>query len=67
MIEYNVAFNTGYIKEGDYHTKSGFALAKELFEEDITAIFSCNDLMAYSIYHEQAFAAENTRRFIGGG
>lgn len=52
LIEYNVAFNTGYIKEGDYHTKSGFALAKELFEEDITAIFSCNDLMAYGIYQQ---------------
>jgi len=54
LQEYGVAFDTSYIKEGNYHTPSGFALSKELFELDVTAIFACNDMMAYGVYKQAA-------------
>lgn len=55
LQEYGVAFDTNYIKEGNYHTQSGFQLSKELFELDVTAIFACNDMMAYGVYKQAAF------------
>lgn len=46
--QYNLTFNPGYIKTGDWFFDSGYSLAKELLEEkDVpTAILAMNDQMA---------------------
>lgn len=44
--DYNLAVDDTLILEGDYKFASGYAHAKTLIEDrDITAIFSCNDMM----------------------
>ncbi len=50
LSDFNIEFMPQYIKEGDYRTYSGEKAALELFKEDITAIFSSNDMMAYGVY-----------------
>lgn len=50
LREHGVACDAGLILEGDYHTGSGYELCGHLLEQDVTAIFSCNDMMALGVY-----------------
>lgn len=45
-----IPYREDYVREGDYHIESGELAATELLQKEITAIFSCNDMMAYGIY-----------------
>ena len=45
-----IPYNSRWVKEGNYHIEDGVLLSKELFREGVTAIFACNDLMAYGVY-----------------
>lgn len=45
-----IKINASYIIEGDYQYLSGYKAAKEIFKQDISALFVCNDLMAYGAY-----------------
>ncbi len=45
-IEYDGAL----VKEGNYHINDGLVLAESLFRKKVTAIFACNDLMAFGVY-----------------
>lgn len=50
LQEFGVTFDPQLVKVGDYHTSTGYRLSAELLEQHVTAIFSCNDMMAYGIY-----------------
>lgn len=39
-----------WVREGSYHIEDGVELSKELFQEGVSAIFACNDMMAYGVY-----------------
>ena len=45
-----ISYNSKLVKEGTYHIEDGLVQSKELFKENVTAIFACNDLMAYGVY-----------------
>lgn len=47
MTEAHLEINEELIKEGDYRLLSGIQSMKELEGQDFTAIFACNDLMAF--------------------
>lgn len=38
------------VMEGDYRYDSGYECAKQLLKQQPTAIFACNDMMAYGVY-----------------
>lgn len=48
--EAGIAWNEELVLEGDYQFESGYQHASALLKKDITAIFACNDLMAYGVY-----------------
>lgn len=50
LQEYQIPFYPDRIVEGDYHTLSGYGQAGKLIEKRVTALFACNDLMAYGAY-----------------
>lgn len=52
LQEFSVTFDPTLMKVGDYHTPTGYRLSKELIEQGVTAIFACNDMMAYGIYQQ---------------
>lgn len=47
LDRHGIHLDDALIYHGDYQTESGFLAAEELIEKDITAIFACNDLMAF--------------------
>jgi LacI family transcriptional regulator len=47
--EAGIAFDPGLVKDGDFRLESGFGGAKYLVGKKVTAIFACNDLMAYGV------------------
>lgn len=49
LEKYNLEVNPNLVFEGDYHSESGFVGGKKLIENGATAIFACNDLMAYGV------------------
>lgn len=50
LTQAGIPFRTKLVKEGNYHIEDGQNLSKELFDEGVSAIFACNDLMAYGVY-----------------
>lgn len=46
----NIKYNSKLVLEGNYHIEDGVELSKKLFDFGVTAIFACNDLMAYGVY-----------------
>jgi type I pullulanase len=47
----NIEINEDLIVAGDYKFESGYHQGLKIMEKDITAVFVCNDLMAYGFYH----------------
>lgn len=47
----NIEINEELIIAGDYKFESGYNQGLKIMEKDITAVFVCNDLMAYGFYH----------------
>ena len=50
LKEANIESQEDYVVEGDYQYNSGYNATLKLIEKDVTAIFACNDLMAYGAY-----------------
>lgn len=50
LSENGIAYDEKLVRSGDYRFESGYALTKELLKERPTAIFVCNDTMAYGAY-----------------
>lgn len=50
LQEHGIAFDPELAPEGDYRTESAYRLAGGLLEKGVTAIFACNDMMAYGVY-----------------
>lgn len=45
-----IGYHSKWVVEGSYHFEDGIELSKELFKSEVSAIFACNDLMAYGVY-----------------
>ncbi|MDD4807263.1 MULTISPECIES: LacI family DNA-binding transcriptional regulator [Caproicibacterium] len=52
LQEYGITFDPMLMKVGDYHTSTGYQLAKALLEQHVTGIFACNDMMAYGVFQQ---------------
>lgn len=50
LDEMQINFNKHYVYEGNFKTESGETGANELIKAGVTAIFACNDMMAYGVY-----------------
>ena len=50
LQEYGIPLDSGIVRAGDYHISSGYDLAKDLIDAGVSAIFACNDMMAYGVY-----------------
>ena len=50
LREYGVPYREDLVEEGDFQMASSEKLVQKLLRHHITAIFSFNDMMAYSIY-----------------
>ncbi|MDD3170987.1 MAG: LacI family DNA-binding transcriptional regulator [Bacilli bacterium] len=50
LCEAKIEFNNELILSGNYQFESGYLQGLELIKKDITAVFVCNDLMAYGFY-----------------
>jgi LacI family transcriptional regulator len=50
LEEMQINFNKHFVYGGNFKTKSGETGAEELIKAGVTAIFACNDLMAYGVY-----------------
>lgn len=49
--EMNIPVDLSLIKDGNYTMEGGYQVAMELLKnQNITAIFACNDLMAFGVY-----------------
>jgi LacI family transcriptional regulator len=46
LESYGIAFEPGYVAEGNYTQRSGFVAAKQLINHGVDAIFAATDLMA---------------------
>lgn len=46
LLEHHLPINEDYIVEGNYRFNGGYEAAKKLVNCDVTAVFSCNDMMA---------------------
>lgn len=44
--------NENFVTRGDYQIKSGLTGAKTLIDNGVSAIFACNDMMAYGAYRQ---------------
>ena len=49
LQEYGLKFDTNLIYDGNYRWDSGYLGAKTLIPKGVSAIFACNDLMAYGV------------------
>lgn len=54
LQEEGVRFQEALVVEGDFHIRSGQAVALQLLTKGVTAIFACNDLMAIGVYQAAA-------------
>ena len=45
-----IPLNMDWVEHGHYHLEDGERLAERLMRRGVTAIFACNDLMAYGVY-----------------
>ena len=45
-----IDYDESLVMEGDYRYDSGYECAKQLLKQRPTAIFACNDMMAYGVY-----------------
>lgn len=50
LSENGITYDKNLVRNGDYRYESGYTLTKELLDEKPTAIFVCNDMMAYGAY-----------------
>lgn len=50
LAEYGVEYRDEWIFEGNYRFDSGKKYANQIFKQDITAVFTQNDLMATGLY-----------------
>jgi Transcriptional regulators len=50
LQEAGIPFEPQYVYEGDYRIDGGVNGARALLEQQVTAIFSCNDMMACGVY-----------------
>ena len=50
LREANIEIDKSLVFEGDYRVDSGFDGAHRLIDAGATAIFACNDMMAYGVY-----------------
>lgn len=46
LLEHHIPIHEDYIVEGNYRFNGGYEAAKHLVNSDVTAVFSCNDMMA---------------------
>jgi LacI family transcriptional regulator len=49
LKEYHIPIKQNYIVKGDYKKESGYFAGKKLMQEDLTAIFVTNDMMALGV------------------
>ncbi len=45
-----IGFHPQWVQEGNYHIEDGLELSGRLLQQGVSAIFACNDLMAYGVY-----------------
>lgn len=50
LKEFNIKHSRDGVFEGNYHVDSGYELAESIIDNGYSAVFSCNDMMAYGIY-----------------
>lgn len=50
LYDNNILFNPNFLYYGDWEREAGYEAAKILIEQDVTAIFSMNDVMAGGVY-----------------
>lgn len=68
LAENGIAYDENLVRSGDYRYESGYELTKELLQEKPTAIFVCNDMMAYGAYkaiEENGMAIPNDISVVG--
>ena len=51
LAEYNIPYDPDLVRSGNFSISTGKALAPELLEKKITAIFAFNDLIGIGAYH----------------
>lgn len=49
--EVGIPIRSEQIAYGDYQIESGYSNCRQLVEQKVTAIFACNDMMAYGVYN----------------
>lgn len=54
LQEYRVAFDPELVLEGNFRTDLACDLTGRLLEKGVTAVFACNDMMAYGVYRRAA-------------
>jgi len=59
LKEAGIEENNDFVEEGDYQYNSGYLGALKLIDKGVSAIFACNDLMAYGTY--QAVKEKNLK------
>lgn len=52
LNEYHIPFRAELVFEGNYYSDGGFEGAAYLIPKQVTAIFACNDMMAYGAYKQ---------------
>lgn len=50
FAEMGLSADPDWVISGDYTSQSGYTLADQIIKKHCTAVFSCNDMMAYGIY-----------------
>lgn len=50
LQESGIAIDHNLVVEGDFHFKAGYDATKSLLKNGATAIFACNDMMAFGVY-----------------
>lgn len=51
-----IGFHPQWVEEGNYHIEDGLELSRRLLQQGVSAIFACNDLMAYGVYQSAVSA-----------
>lgn len=51
LQEEGIVYDEKLVKTGNYQFNGGYEQGLDLLKENITAVFICNDLMAYGFYH----------------
>ncbi|PKK94862.1 MAG: LacI family transcriptional regulator [Tenericutes bacterium HGW-Tenericutes-5] len=59
LKEAGIDYKDVFVEEGDYQYNSGYLGALSLIDKGVSAIFACNDLMAYGCY--QAIKEKNLK------